>query len=82
MAADQGGPDSGYPVRLTGVVPVADVAVPAAEDAGGVDRTVDRFAGAVDAVGIGNGDDRSQQAQAALSRHGLGRSFKAYWHQR
>jgi hypothetical protein len=68
MAAHQGCPDSGYPISLTGVVPVADVAIPAAEDAGGVDRTVDRIPRTIEMVGIGYRDDRAQQRLAGHAR--------------
>jgi hypothetical protein len=62
MAAHQSCSDSGYPIGLTGVIPVAHVAVPATEDADGVDRTVDRLPRTVDMVGIGYRDDRARSA--------------------
>src|SRR6476646_9020196 len=67
MAAHQGRPDSGYPIGLTGVVPVAHIAVPATEDTGGADRTADRLARTVDVVGIGYRDDRTQQRLAGYA---------------
>jgi hypothetical protein len=56
--------DPGDPIGLTGVVPVAHVAVAAPEHASGVDRTAHRLARSVDVVGIGYRDDRTQQRLA------------------
>jgi len=61
VAAYQGGADSVHPVGLAAVIPVADIAVTAAEYSGSVDRTGNRLACAVNSAGIGEGNDRTQQ---------------------
>jgi hypothetical protein len=67
VATDQLGTDALHVgVDLAGVVPVRHVAVATAEDTCRVDRAGDGFAGAVDAAGVVQCKNRSQQR---LARH-------------
>lgn len=61
MTAHQRCADPGYPISLTRIVPIADIAVSSTEDACRVDRTGDRFARPVDAVRVGYCDHRTQK---------------------
>ena len=61
VAAYQGRSDPRHPVGLAGVVPIADVAVTASENAFRVDRTGGRLARAVDVADFGECNDGTQQ---------------------
>jgi hypothetical protein len=64
MTARQGCADPGYPISLSRIVPIADIAVSPTEDACRVDRTGDRFARPVHVVRVGYCDHRTQKRLA------------------